>query len=485
MLSPQRTTRTAVAAGCALVAGATVWFARGHWATVYDDALIYLRYVKNLHAGCGLRFNCGDAPVEAFTSPLYLAALWLGSLVTRHWIDLTQIVGVACVIIAGWLAIATAVALAMDPDRPVSAPIAAGATAVVLAFDHFVLLNADTGMETAMGAAVVSLVAFAYVTKRKKLLVAAAVASTLVRPEALLFVLALPLVETRWRYLAAAAGALVAITAIRYAIFGDALPNTYYAKSGGTFRHAELGLAYIADCVRDFPICVLALLAVRRAPYLLAVAGVWLVFFVRTGGDTFEYSRLWFPLVPALTAVAVAELVRLVRYRRPLVAVAPVVALAVAARAAVVHAIPPQGTSPRVIQWAAIGTYLREHEPKGTLIATVPIGAIGYYSNLPILDLVGLADRTIAHAGRSVPPELLTKLWIGHERNDLEYVLARAPALVVTTMVSENEWTLAGARVGFWPEWLLLQEIKAGRAPYHVRDLEVTPGTHVLAFERD
>jgi hypothetical protein len=237
--------------------------------------------------------------------------------------------------------------------------------------------------------------------------------------------------------------------------------------------------------VRDFPICVVAVLAVRRAPYLLAVAGAWLVFFVRTGGDTFEYSRLWFPLVPALTAVAIAELVRLVRYRKALVAVAPVVALAAAARAAVVHAIPPQGTSPRVLQWAAIGTYLRQHEPKGTLIATVPIGAIGYYSNLPILDEVGLADREIAHAGRSVPSQLLTKGWIGHERNDLPYVLARAPKLVVTTMVAENEWTLAGARVGFWPEWLLLQEIKAGRAPYHVRDLEIAPGTHVLAFERD
>jgi hypothetical protein len=485
VLSPQRTRRSAIALGSLLIAGATLWFARGHWATVYDDALIYLRYVKNLHSGCGLRFNCGDAPVEAFTSPLYLAALWLGSLVTTHWIDLTQIFGVACVIASGALAVATAALFAEDPERPWSAPIAALSTAVVLAFDGFVLLNANTGMETAMGAAVVSLIAFAYVTKRPRLLVAAAVASTLVRPEGMLFVLALPLVERRWRYLAAAAGALVAITVIRYAIFGDVLPNTYYAKSGGTWRHAELGLAYIADCLRDFPICVLAVLAVRRAPYLLAVAGVWLVFFVRTGGDTFEYSRLWFPVVPALTALAVAELVRLVRYKKQLVVIAPIVAVAVAARAAVVHAIPPQGTSARVIQWAQIGSYLRQHEPKGTLIATVPIGAIGYYSNLPILDMVGLADREIGHAGHSVPANLLTKRWIGHERNDLDYVLQRAPALVVTTMVSENAWTLAAARVGFWPEYLLLEAIKAGTAPYHVRDLEVTPGTHVLAFERN
>jgi hypothetical protein len=507
----QRATRSAVAIGTAIVAVAAVWFARGHWDTVYDDALIYLRYVRNLHAGCGLSFNCGEAPVEAFTSPLYLAVLWVGSLLTAHWIDLTQIIGVGCLIAAGGLAVATAAALAADPEHPSAAPVAesersergegggwaratgrakrgpvaALATAMVLALDPFVLLNANTGMETAMAAAVVALIAYAAVTRRPRLLVASAVLCTLLRPEGLLFVLALPLVERRWRYLAVAAAGVLAITAVRYAIFGDVLPNTYYAKSGGTWRHAELGLAYIAEAIRDFPICVVAVLAWRRAPYLLAVAGVWLAFFVRTGGDTFAYSRLWFPLVPALTAVAIAELARLARYRRELAAAAPAVAIAVATRAAIVHAIPRQGTSPRVLQWAAIGTYLRAHEPRNTLIATVPIGAIGYYSSLPILDEVGLADRTIAHAGRSVPAEYLTKLWIGHERNDVDYVVARAPAVVVTTMVSDAPWTLAGAKVGFWAEWLLLQEIRAGRAPYHVRDLEVTPGTHVLAFERD
>jgi len=485
VLSPQRVTRSAVAIATVVVAGATIWFARGHWATVYDDALIYLRYVKNLHAGCGLRFNCSDAPVEAFTSPLYLALLWLGSLVTSQWIALTQVLGVLCVVVAGGLAAATAAALARDDERPALAPVAALVTGGVLALDPYVLLNADTGMETALGAAAVALVAFAAVTQRPRLLVLAAVTVTLVRPEGLLFVLALPLVVRAPRLLIAAAVALVAITCVRYAIFGDVLPNTYYAKSGGTWRHAELGLAYIAGCLRDFPLCMAAVLAVRRAPYLLAVAGVWLAFFVRTGGDTFEYSRLWFPVVPALTAVGLAQLVGLAKRRRALLAVAPVVALAAGVRAAVGHAIPPQGTSVRVLEWAQVGDYLREHTPKGTLVATVPIGAIGYYSNRPILDLVGLADRTIARAGRTVPAELLTKQWIGHERNDTEYVLSRAPALIVTTMRRATPWTLADAKVGFWAEWLLLQEIKMKRAPYHVRDLEVTPGAHVLAFERD
>jgi hypothetical protein len=219
---------------------------------------------------------------------------------------------------------------------------------------------------------------------------------------------------------------------------------------------------------------------------LLAVAALWLLFFVRSGGDLFAYSRLWLPLVPALSACALWGLA-VVLARKPRLAVAAVLAVGVVtgARACDAHYIPPQHTSARVVQWAAIGGYLRAHFPH-ELVATVPIGAIGYYSNNPILDLVGLTEPAIAREGRSVPSEMLTKTWIGHERNFTEYVLAQEPAVIVTTEVREQPWRdLAEARAGFFADWLVLQEIKAGRAPYHVYDAEVAPGEHVLMFVRD
>ena len=221
---------------------------------------------------------------------------------------------------------------------------------------------------------------------------------------------------------------------------------------------------------------------------VLAGSAAWVAFFLRSGGDLFEYSRLVFPLVPMLSVLAlagIAELARRVTRRELAAVIAPAVcAIAVAGRAAVVHAIPPQHASPRVVEWAAVGSYLRAHFPHAT-VATVPIGAIGYYSQLPILDLVGLTEPEIARAGRSVPPELLTRRWIGHERNCTECVLARAPALIVTTMHRDHAWReLSDARAGFYADWLLVQEIKAGRAPYRVLDAEVTPGDHVLMFER-
>jgi hypothetical protein len=190
-------------------------------------------------------------------------------------------------------------------------------------------------------------------------------------------------------------------------------------------------------------------------------------------------------MLDVLALAGIAELARRVAGRDLAAAIAPAAcACVIAARAMVVHAIPPQGASPRVVEWAAVGSYLRRQFPHAT-VATVPIGAIGYYSQLPIIDLVGLTEPEIARAGRSVPPELLTKQWIGHERHCTECVLARAPALIVTTMHQGHAWReLSDTRAGFYADWLVVQEIKAGRAPYRVLDAEVTPGDHFLVFER-
>jgi hypothetical protein len=493
-----RTTVVAAACALALFATALALYVQGHWGGVYDDTFIYLRYVRNLEAGCGLRFNCGDPPVEGFTGPLHLALLWLGGRFTDQLIDLSQVLCTASLAIAAALCVGAAVVLGRPRDAAAASPalpaVLALAIAAVLAADDFALLNAINGMETALAAAAIAAIALAALAERPWPLIAAIGAALVIRPEALVFAAALPILPAmrRVRYLAAIAGIAVAITAARYAVFGQLLPNTYYAKSGGSWRHVELGLAYLGDAIADFPLAFAAPLALllrrRAAGYVLAAAAVWLAFVVRVGGDLFEYSRLVFPLVPALSLLALAGVAELATRltRRP--AAGPIAAaacaLAIAARAAVVHAIPPQHAAPRVVEWAAVGRYLRAHF-RGATVATVPIGAIGYYSRLPIIDLVGLTEPRIARAGRSVPTELLTKLWIGHERNCTECVLERAPAVIVTTMHRDRPWQdLAEARAGFYADWLLLQEIKAGRAPYRVRDAEVLPGNHFLMFER-
>ena len=207
-------TRIRLALGLAIAGFATlvVVFARGHWGGVYDDALIYLRYVKNLRHGCGLRFNCAGPPVEGFTGPLQLALLYGGSFLTDRLIDLTQVIGTASLVGAGAIAILLARRLG-EKSLQLALPVA---TALALGLDPFLKLIAINGMETALAALAITLVIYAALGERPWLLVGAACASVLVRPEAVLFVLALPVLPAlrRWRYLATAAGVLAAIAAL-------------------------------------------------------------------------------------------------------------------------------------------------------------------------------------------------------------------------------------------------------------------------------
>lgn len=43
-----------------------------------------------------------------------------------------------------------------------------------------------------------------------------------------------------------------------------------------------------------------------------------------------------------------------------------------------------------------LGIWLRTHAPSTFRAAVTDIGGLGYYSGLPILDLYGLTDRSIA-----------------------------------------------------------------------------------------
>ena len=473
------------------------FFVVRHHGCLYDDAFIYLRYVQNWQAGCGLRFNCADAPVEGFSSPLLMGLLLAGSIFTGDLVTLSQVVstGVLALVLG-----ATVIAASREGTRAgkVVAPglLVAAGVAAALSLDHFTLLNSVIGLDAGVGALLVVVTFSAIDAGRPRLAAAAAVVAFTARPEGILLVAALLLTrETRRAPIfASALAGVAAVTLGRWLVFHDVLPNTYYAKSGGTAQHLRLGLAYLGDLASDFPVVLLAPLAwldrERRAStrHGLAIVAVWLVFFLRSGGDTFAYSRLAFPVVPLCTLLAARGLVALstsiAKGSAGRWSAVGLPLLAVGARAAVVHDLPEQHGFPNVEGWASVGRWIGVHHP-GALIATVPIGAISFYSRSPVLDLVGLTEPAIAKAGRTVPPERLDRAWIGHERHNLEYVVGRSPDLIVMSRPRDRRWEkLEETTGGFYADWLLLRGIKEGRLPYRIEDAETEPGVHWLLFAK-
>lgn len=464
---------------CGVVAlGATGWFAAQHAGSLYDDAYIYFRYVDSLARGCGLRFNCADPAVEGFSSPLYLALLWVLHAVGGAIDEIALTIGTLSVA----LSIFVAAVIARRATR--SSVVALGVT-LALSADHDLLLNAVTGLETALAMLAVTLLAWSALGSGRGFSALVLVALDC-RPEAAVFAVT-AFLDRRLRsgrVLGVIAVGLALVTLWRWSTFHDVLPNTYWAKAGGTMTHARLGFAYLGEAALAFPSLVLAPFALfnrelrpRTAPILVG-ALVWSLSMLRTGGDHFQYARLLVPLVPAAMALAATGVAALLRET----ACGALLTVG-AAFTFHAHGIPPQHGFDNVRRWQRVGEWLADRHP-GASVATVPIGAIAYFSGARVIDLVGLTVRDIAHSGHSVPEAQLNREWLGHERHDTAWVLAQQPDLVVMTKWRATPWTLAEAKAGFWAELLLLREVKAGRAPYEVADAELEPGVHWLVLQR-
>jgi hypothetical protein len=64
-----------------------------------------------------------------------------------------------------------------------------------------------------------------------------------------------------------------------------------------------------------------------------------------------------------------------------------------------------------------------------TSVATGGIGAFGYLSGLPIVDILGVVDPTVARS--PLPPEQARYSLPGHQRSNPDYVLSRKPDYIL------------------------------------------------------
>jgi len=331
---------TAIAAAAFLAALADA--IRLRW--VCDDAFISFRYARNLVHGHGLVFNVGEA-VEGYTNFSWTLGTALGLV-----LGVDPIAWTWCWSIAAWAGIA--VLLAAHAHEARRWPIAALAWVAV----PYGRMFATSGLETAAFALLLTATVLAARSERIQTPIHAAgvgllgALAVMTRPEGGLVLLAGPLLlglrNVRLGLTALTASVMLVAPwlVFKLAIYGDLLPNTWYAKAGAGPRwHA--GMGYLLGFFGPNAVIGLGLLgwltpAKERQRKLqdavvITILAIYLLHVARTGGD-FMYSRFCIPILPLLAlglergVVAAADRVKADQLQRLWLAASVLIPLGVA-----------------------------------------------------------------------------------------------------------------------------------------------------------
>jgi arabinofuranosyltransferase len=464
---------------------------------VQDDAFISFRYAANFAAGHGLVFNPGER-VEGYTN--FLWTLWLAVPFRCGWDPVAFALGSGLLLFAGTLTATFALARRLFREAGV-APLAL----VLLGTNYTFSCYATGGLETQLQALLFATAAWLTLrglAREDRLTPGTqwglALVFTLLLltrlDSALLVVLfsavAIATVRGHSQPLAAAlqmAGRLGALPLLvvgawllwKLHYYGDLLPNTFYIKTAGvSWLRGALYLAGFVACYGLFlltPACVRAG-ALRRQVWpagprrglavLLAASLLWCAYIVKVGGDFMEF-RLLVPILPFVFILAAAALVYGIRSRAGRGAL---LALLLGCTLARPYLPPIPGLSSvrdlaeLAATWHTVGEALSALGPatNGVTIATTAAGAIPYYSGLPCVDLLGLADRQIAHKGLPIPP---STRWLGNRPGHSR--------IAAWAYLQER-----GVHLLLNHPWIIHGDVR-GRSCYTSAELEQWPAFHV------
>ncbi|WP_129629791.1 hypothetical protein [Candidatus Oscillochloris fontis] len=429
----------------------TVTFSGILWPTwLTDDAFISFRYAQNLVEGHGLVYNVGER-VEGYTNFLWtmIAAGVLavgGDLVVWSYLSGIEL-GLAIMVLSYIMA-----------SRLYGPYWGLAATLLVATSQSLLLYTArGAGLETGFFALLVLAASGTYLLSqiRRSWLIATGLllaAAAMTRPEGILvcgltvghlLILGPTPTPTNVRTrLASGAWLLGTFLLIflpyflwRWNYYGDLLPNTFYAKTGGGWSQILRGLTYAGSFAITLggPLLLLifwpwwkdwrtALHSWRS--YLLLLALTYTAYIIAVGGDHFRGERFFVPVLPWLVLLLVDGIASLTPPQpKRIYAILVALAFGLGGTLALLRTTPIDKTISGMDQtvwiWREIGWWMADHSEPSATIAAQGAGAIAYYSQRSVIDLFGLTEKHIARM--SLPT--MGQGVAGHEKHDPVYVL--------------------------------------------------------------
>lgn len=412
----------------AFTAGGQTWF------TLVDDAMVSMRYARNLAQGHGLIWNIGQPPIQGFTNPGWTLLMALVHLLRlpQPYISLAVMVISAGLLLAD-TAVTFHIARALDPTARLAPLIAASAAAFYFPLVFWSLRGLETGaLALCLGLALLSSLRLARLplptprASQTALLSLALATAVLIRMDAALPAALIVLyLYTRSRRAALLPALVTALTLagillFQQAYFGDFLPNTYHLKVDGVtawerVRAGLLGLSEHAWRDIGLPLFTALLglaafksLRTRESALLLAIFAAQTAYSVWVGGDYAEElvgsaNRFIAQGMPALLllfglvlerALQAADRLDLRPYAAVLIGLGAVLVMNGEAWARWTYANAPMLRTD--IQRTRLGLHIRQHTDPAAVIAVHAAGQIPYYSERTIIDLLGKNDRVIA-----------------------------------------------------------------------------------------
>jgi hypothetical protein len=414
------------------IAAAWLFLARekkiaGEWGYALDDSWIYAVMARNLATGHGFSFNPGE-PVAGATGPLYTFILALFYLVFHEVVWSAKVFGILCQIGAGVAVYATALAL-LPRQRFLSL-----VAALLVATSPPLLWGMLSGMEIPLYLLLVCVGLAFYVRSRQVPAVLFWSLGVWVRPDGL-FLVALGLIGPPRQALRRAAIALPILLAyfgFNHLMGGHWMPQTVGAKAHfgidlvnrtwNIMREwgALWGVPYRHTDQLEEPIVFLALLlagaviSARRWPLLTAYAiGFPLVLslFREHSGSHKRYILYVIPFAMLLAAIAIEYLTRRWGRRAPALASAAAVGCLVWQAALVPHEADSYAWNVQNINkmQRLMGNFVKLTTGPGDVVAVNDIGAIGYFGERYVVDLIGLISprRTLPENLARYRPRLL------------------------------------------------------------------------------
>jgi arabinofuranosyltransferase len=459
--------RSALTLAIVLLLGLAAYVSTVNFWYMYDDALITYRFARNLATGVGLVYNPGEWHLGT-TAPFYALILGgLGRLAGPESIPFFGAVISSAALTLGGLALA-----AFGAQH--RAPLAGIFAGMFYVTNPMMFVTFSGEMPLQMALILWGLVA--YRAERPQVAAAILACAALTRPDGLLpaaVVFGYDVVVRRrilWRAWLVFGAIVAPFVIATWVIYGSPLPGTLSAKLAQ--RDSGFWAIYFGKGLRSwFKAFLLVSVDGPRVEFfsidpgtlsfwatvgVLAIAGyrfwalpfVWIILFVMIY-RTMKVGFFHWYAAPALVGLSIVtgaglaavlslarRVVPLKRAEGPLL-VSVGAALVVLAGYPYLRALPETSKEhPAISVYAAAGRWLHDHTPPDASVGYYEIGYVGYYSDRPLVDSLGLVDP-------SIPPHVAKGdlAWAFRERRPT-YILMK-PGVGTLNSFAEEPWFAA------------------------------------------